>query len=92
MEFKYKVTRQMDGQDCDGPISHTPEEFELNHTELAQMIGLAFLRHGTASIYDQPNGDYTGEQASMVFSNQHDEGFSRTTIDFREIETTESEG
>ncbi len=84
MPEKYKIEIERDGQDCDGPINHGVDEHVGDYSDLALAVGFATLRHKSAHLVE---ADETG--ATYVFSNSHDEGFSRTTISFRELNPDE---
>lgn len=81
---RYRVTVEVDGRDCDGPITHGVEVFEMSYGELAMRVGLAAIRHGNLGFACQTE-DHLDDHAIMVFSNSHDEGFSRTTIEWAEL-------
>jgi hypothetical protein len=78
----YNVSVECDGQDCDGPISHGVDKFEMTRAEIAQRIGFAMLRHGNGQI----TAESTYEKGEIILFNNHDEGFSRTHITWDEIE------
>lgn len=80
---KYRVTSESDGRDCDGPITHGEKTEVLTYSELALKIGFAFLSHGQGSI-QQPFEEQ--RSTTMIFGNNTDEGFSRTTISFHELD------
>ena len=80
MDYRYHVTIQSDGLDCDGPITHGIQTKTLTYSELASEIGFALLRHGHVST------EMMGDNTLMIFSHKHDEGFSRTSIEFVEIQ------
>ena len=85
MDTKYNVTIESDGMDCDGPINHGKHELILSRAELTQEIGCAFLMHGAGSVQEsEPSQGDTFTY--MVFGHNHDEGFSRTAIQFYELE------
>ena len=82
IEFKYRVTSETDGLDCDGPITHGRTEEVLTYDQLAHMLGYALLRYGESHFTDVDE-----QGATVIFGKKTDEGFSRTTISFTEVES-----
>lgn len=83
-DITYRVTIENDGQDCDGPINHGQNQYEMSYQDLAARLGLAVLRHGNAQTIEVVEHE-DSTFIVLVFSSAHDEGFSRTTISFEEI-------
>jgi hypothetical protein len=86
MEFKYEVITECSGRDCDGPITHGERRQTMTYAELSQCIGGAFLSHGNGHVQDIEDGS---TWTHMVFGHQHDEGFSRMDVSFRELDQDE---
>ncbi len=79
----YRVVIHTTGLDCDGPIDHGVDEYEMTYEELALKVGLKTM-HGYRIVHEREHRDGSG--GNIIFEKPNDEnGYSRVNIEFTEL-------